>query len=455
MSRAKFSTLPALFFIALALAAEASACVCALTREGTHPCLLYRAASAVFVGQVIDIGPDTPIKQGEQTVYTTRDLVVRLSVEEGFRGVEGEVAQVYLMGTTCDFGFQKGERYFVYARRDAATQRLHVDSCSGTQPLQYAQRDLAYARGLARGEKDPDIFGGVWRQVRQGATDYVRTEGIPGIKVFLESGDHRAVVVTDADGRFEVAGLPPGQYKARIEIPENLHITYQTEPPLEVGEGHCSGLAFVVTSLAAITGRLVDAGGKPAPDVQVTLIPLDAEGRMITTEVEYPAHMENDGEYRFEPLSAGRYLVAINPKGTPRVGGSPYRKTFYPGASDASQATVITLAEGQEVKLDDFHLPPRLVETKVEGVALWPDGSPAREALVDLEFTDQQWREGYQRVDERGHFSFSCYEGFKYIVHAAGQRDGAPMHAEPVEITAGKKNQPVTLIIAQPGYDKK
>jgi hypothetical protein len=398
----------------------------------------------------------TPINQSQdgQTLYTMRDVVVQFSIEEGFRGVADQTVDLYLTGTSCDFSFQKGERYFVYARLDVATQKLHAGSCSGTQLFSHAARDLAYARAVARGAKSPDIFGSVVRQVRQDATDYVRTVGIAGIKVIMESAGYIVAVSTDSEGHFEIAGLPAGHYRARAEIPQNLRLTYRTEQELEVGEGRCSGVAFVTTSLSRITGRLVDREGKPVADVQINLVPVDANNKAIATDLDYQADTAKDGRYSFDTLSPGRYLVVINPKGQPSVAQSPFRRTYYPDTFDSSQASVILLAEGQDVTLDDFHVPPRLVEASIEGVVRWPDGRPAREAMVSLEFTEQQWAEGFKQVDEQGHFSMKCYEGFKYIVHAE-VRQGGPMHAEPVETTVDKEIKPVTLIINQPGYDRK
>jgi len=360
-----------------------------------------------------------------------------------------------LMGTSCDFGFQKGERYFVYARRDPATQKLHADSCSGTKRFISASRDLGYARALARGEKSPDIFGSVVRQVRQDATDYARMVGIAGIQVILESANYSAAAFTDSDGHFELAGLPAGHYKARAEIPSNLRLTYRTEKEIEVGEGRCSGVAFVTTLLSKLTGKVVDAEGKPVPEVPINLAPVDATNKVISTEVEYQSFTAKDGRYSFDTLSQGRYLLAVNPKGQPRIAESPYRRTYYPGSPDSSQATVIALAEGQEIDLDDFLLPPRLVESKIEGIVLWPDGRPAREALVSLEFTEQQWTEQHKQVDEQGRFFMKGYEGFKYIVHAEVRERSSAMHAEPVEITVGKENRPLTLIVNQQGFDRK
>jgi hypothetical protein len=441
-------------FLLTSLATNADACRCFITMEGAHPCQLYRQAAAVFVGQVSEIGPMTPVSSSQPNIYTTRDVVVRFTVEEGFRGVEGQTVTIYLTGTTCDFTLLRGERYFVYATRGAETQKLHVVQCSGTKLFNEAAHDLAYARGVARGEKGPDIFGTVLREVRTGVTEYRTNIGMPGIKVILESEGHRVEVFTDAEGRFEVTGLPPGRYKSRAEIPDNLRVTYHTEGTLEVGEGRCSGVAFVVTALGSINGKLVDAEGKPASDVTIHLVPVNASNQALVSNETYETSTEQDGRYRFDWLAAGRYLVVVNPQGQPASYASPYRRTYYPDVADSSQATVIVVAEGQNVKLDDFHLPPKLPSMNIEGIVRWADGSPARGANVFLELADQQRREMGAMVDEQGHFSLSAFEGLKYTVHAKFRENSKPMHAAPISVPADKKLQPVTLIIDQPGIDR-
>src|ERR1041385_5269613 len=111
MPRCKIIGLLFSCFLLASLATDADACSCVTMREGPHPCLLYRQAAAVFVGQVSDIGPMTPISPDQPGIYTMRDVVVHLTVEEGFRGVEGTTVAIYMTGTSCDFGLQQGERY--------------------------------------------------------------------------------------------------------------------------------------------------------------------------------------------------------------------------------------------------------------------------------------------------------------------------------------------------------
>ena len=456
VTRSKASALLFLCLLFSLLASKADGCVCGGTWEGTHPCLLYRQADAVFSGMVVNIGEMTPLNatHNGQPIYTMRDVIVQFSIEEGFRGVNGQAVDLYLTGTSCDFSFQIGDRYFVYAYRDPSTKKLHAGSCGGTKAFEYAARDLEYARAAARGERDPDTFGRVVQQIRSDVSDYVRTVGIPGVKVILESRNYSLAVFTDADGQFEASGLPAGRYKARAELPYNLRVIYRTEREIEVGNGQCTGVAFVATLLGRITGRLIDSQGKPVAETPVNLVPIDDNRKAIVSDIQYQAFTKNDGRYVFDLLSRGRYLVAINPNGQPKSTEAPYRKTYYPNTTDPTQATVISLREGQEVILEDFQLPKRLVETNIEGTVLWADGRPARGAMVHLEFTDQRWREEFKQVDELGHFSLKCYEGFRYFVHAEARQPQLTMHASPVEILVLKETKPVTLVIDQQGPDR-
>jgi 5-hydroxyisourate hydrolase-like protein (transthyretin family) len=260
-------------------------------------------------------------------------------------------------------------------------------------------------------------------------------------------------LLTDGEGRFYVAGLPLGKYRARAEIPGNLRITYQTEKDVEISEGRCSGVIFIATSLSRISGRLVDAQGKPVEGVKIDLVPVDSSNKEISNEQDFESRTDKEGRYSFDTLAAGRYSVAINHKGQPITHDQIYRTTFYPNTTDLSQARILALAEGQELTVDDFSLPPRIVEASIEGVVLWADGSPVRRAGVDLELIDHQTTEQIAMTDDEGRFSIKGIEGFRYRVHASIIQNRRPMHAEPVEVLMGQRGKPITLVINIIGRD--
>ena len=84
------------------LAADADACQC---RERQPPCAEYSSADAVFVGSVTEI-------------KLTADMVTKIisfAVERGLVGVNSRVAQLVDYGTSCDYTFEVGKKYLVYA----------------------------------------------------------------------------------------------------------------------------------------------------------------------------------------------------------------------------------------------------------------------------------------------------------------------------------------------------
>lgn len=100
----KVSVLVALILL---LAAEAYPCSCQF--GGGAVCQDYWKASAVFVGTVIE-SKTVSIKRGE---YEQQQRVVRFSLDEPFRGVEG--AQVEVMtgmgGGDCGIAFKQTQQY--------------------------------------------------------------------------------------------------------------------------------------------------------------------------------------------------------------------------------------------------------------------------------------------------------------------------------------------------------
>src|SRR5262245_18776407 len=102
LTRLKASAFLLFCLIFTGLVSTADGCVCATTLDGVHPCLLYRSADVVFLGLVVNIGEMTPLNNTHngQPVYTMRDVIVQFSLKEGFRGVNGQTIDLYLMGTS-------------------------------------------------------------------------------------------------------------------------------------------------------------------------------------------------------------------------------------------------------------------------------------------------------------------------------------------------------------------
>ena len=118
-----------------------------------------------------------------------------------------------------------------------------------------------------------------------------------------EEGDEPDPVLTDAEGRFRIADLPPGRYTLVASKPGYVSLRYGARRaldrprPVEVpGDG--SPIDIRLPRGAALSGRLVDDLGEPMPDVRVTagvVIRTSAGTRMTAIR---SADTDDLGEYR-------------------------------------------------------------------------------------------------------------------------------------------------------------
>ncbi|MFY9588187.1 MAG: carboxypeptidase-like regulatory domain-containing protein, partial [Actinomycetota bacterium] len=404
----------------------------------------------VFTGAVTNISI-VPLDLGEgRTGYKQR--MVRFSLEESFRGVQGRTVEILtgMGGGDCGYDFKQGEKYFVYAYLNPKDEKLHVGICGRTLPLTSAASDIEYARAVMKGRTDSIIFGIVLRYTRDTYVDYGRHKGLEGVKVFVEGNGKRFNLATNAEGRFQLEGLAAGTYKVRAEIPGNLRKTPEQE--VVVTEGRCAGAAFLTTSLAAIKGKLVDAEGRPVSNIDLKILPADiGSTKELWHGREISSQTDEGGYYIFDQVPPGQYVIAINYEGQPSLFGPPFPRSYYPGTGDLDKAKTIIVAEGQEIQAGDFHLPPRLVERSIEGAVVWPDGKPAVGTMVALEFTERSWIEQHTPVDDQGRFSLKCFEGYRYLVSANYHDAAKSAHAAPREVLVIPENQPLTLVLTNPG----
>jgi hypothetical protein len=135
------------------------------------------------------------------------------------------------------------------------------------------------------------------------------------------------------------------------------------------------------TRNSVITGKVKTSSGKPVVGEQVQLIPLDSQGRPRGSDTasqrmyldRVDARTDDRGEYRLWNLQAGRYMVAVGRVSDDLIIGEHkryFRQTFHPATTQASEAKVIDLAEGQEADNVDITLGDQVPTYSISGVAL-------------------------------------------------------------------------------------
>jgi protocatechuate 3,4-dioxygenase beta subunit len=194
-----------------------------------------------------------------------------------------------------------------------------------------------------------------------------------------------AQATSDADGKYRISGLAPGQVTIGTFAP--TFILPLAGPMFTQGrilnlsaDEAIEGIDFKLTRGGVITGRVTDGEAKPVVEERISLNQID-DGRgptqavpgraMVTRGANQSMYTTDDrGIYRIYGLPAGRYLVSVGDDsggmGIPR-GGGYYPRTYYPDTTDAAKASIVELGEGGEAKNIDITVGPRARTYTVSG----------------------------------------------------------------------------------------
>lgn len=460
----------ALLVLACACAEAAASCVI----EVGAPCQTFWSADVVFVGTVVEVTYSEKYqrKVGDDEPWDARDRLTRFHVEEVFRGEAGREATIsateilatpiklpdgspgmkMISSGDCEYRFQTGERYVVYAGFDKARAgRLRV-GLNRTGPASKAAEDFAFLRGLKSADPSTGrLFGRVLRHERDlKGGNYRPPAPVEGVRVEVsaEGGGPARSATTDREGFYELTGLAPGAYVARAQTPETL--AAHGEQKAQVVARGCAQLDFYTQYDGRVSGRVVDPGGQPAAELRVDLI--SADGPEISLN-GLSASTDREGRYELKGVPPGRYLVGFGLGSEPDA-RAPFPRTYYPGVALPARATVVEVAPGQRLELLDLRLPPRHTDRSVEVEVVWPDGRPVEDAMLRLENEDYSWSANatrQERLEAAGRYRVTGFEGLAYWLHAHVNLKGGQMHAEPVKFVLGEGAGPFRLVIASQG----
>jgi hypothetical protein len=412
----------------------ASACVCFGTGDDeVGACLAYRAATAIFTGEVLDSAPT-----GGVTLTT-------LKVIEAFRGVAGPTVLVVGGLSTCDLELEVGERYFVYATPHPQTGRLGVSRCSGTKKLAGAAVDLAFARAGDPGGQTGPIVGVVQAFTRATALDYRRMQPVAGARVRV-AGPTAAALATGADGRFRVEHPVPGHYSIQVTAPPR-HAAVP-ELSFDLGAGDCgTQRRFMTDALGRIHGRVVDHDGKPHPKVRLVALPAGATASDLAAlrGREDTDSTDADGRYTIRWLAPGRYVLAVRDVDqiAPATDGWPY--------APLEGRDALTIAGNEELAAPDLRLPAPYLRTTLEIDVVRADGKPAAGSFVAVEMDERGWRGDLHPTDARGHVALPLFRDHTYRVLADQDVGGHQTHSRPVAVKMDHPTERVRLVITDEG----
>jgi hypothetical protein len=190
----------------------------------------------------------------------------------------------------------------------------------------------------------------------------------PGIYVYLADAEGSLIgdyQVTDAEGRFDFAGLSSGSYKLYFTDPSGYYesgwygnVGSPIGAQIQVGAGGVTSIVqtLVPSSLpehGTFTGRVTSScgGGAPPacaqglPGVVVSAFLLEENGSGMT--LRGTSVSDSSGYYRLDNLPPGDYKISFNPP------GESFAYQWYNGQQSIENAEIVPLQPGQTVgKID-------------------------------------------------------------------------------------------------------
>jgi Carboxypeptidase regulatory-like domain len=247
---------------------------------------------------------------------------------------------------------------------------------------------LAFCAAAARAQQQPkEAPGSVSGRVREGE------RGAANLTVVVIDTAQRfrpvARARTDSEGRYRVANVPPGRYVVAPVAPAYVLQDVTSFPPgkpltLSAGES-AEDVDFRVERGGVVTGRVTDSDGNPLVAEPVYVAPADPKPNQTQPyrglSDQRDIATDDRGVYRIYGLKPGRYLVSVgSDTRTMRAPGAKYyRRTFYPSASEESQAKVVEITSGGVAEDVDITLGPPQKTFSVSGHFVMADtGKPVQ-----------------------------------------------------------------------------
>ncbi|MDQ3744816.1 MAG: carboxypeptidase-like regulatory domain-containing protein [Acidobacteriota bacterium] len=292
--------------------------------------------------------------------------------------------------------------------------------------------------------------------------------GLAGVAVVLMSSEQMALprtvahAKTDAEGGYRITGVPPGRYKiipfSPTYIVQGLTLyDYPPGKPLNLSAGESvEGIDFRLERGGVVTGRVTDADGNPVIGEQVSVSPYASNEQQRQMLLQQPQQRgpfdvrdyatDDRGVYRIYGLLPGTYHVSVGQDGE---GGALsygrrrlYRRTFYNGATEESQASTVEVTAGGETSDVDITLGKAVKTFRASGRFVSAEtGQPV--ANISYAYgpvrADGRLAGGFGgglMTNERGEFQAEGLAPGRYTIFDAGfglaQNNDGELYSDPV-----------------------
>jgi hypothetical protein len=393
----------------LLLALPAWACQCASWPTAREA---FSDSPLVFAGRVERVTMSTVNERAQS--YPIQLVSVR--VEEPFKGVElrQEVA-LRQPADSCSASFKVGDHYLFYLHPADQPGTWRADGCHRSTRVDYAADDFLFLRAMPKSLEKTRLSGEINLYEQSPSEGFRRQRPLAGIRVKI-AGEHGIKeAFTNGDGVYEVYGLPAGKYKIDIDVPQHLKIDFPMNigrkqraykrGEIELDENGSAAVSFVLMVDNQMSGRVFDPSGNPMNDVCVNL-----ESSHTSSSPHFLSGCTKDGgRFTLTEMPPGQYRLVINPDGR-QTSHEPFGTLYYPGTSDRSKATVVTISEGEHIDNLDIRVPGLSRRIKVSGRMQFQDGTPIPGQFVDFAASSSSYVE-HASTARDGSFAITVLAG--------------------------------------------
>lgn len=405
------------------------ACTC----QSASVCQSYSSSDAIFVGKAASVK-----KQGSKE-FTTFEIKEMIS---------GTPSTSFVVqnreGTTCDTTFSKGETYLIFASGDAK-KGYSSHACSGNLPFTKAQEVITELKNLPSKGAGGQLYGSVLESFTKRKVEYAPMTGVE-ITIHEIGGKGKIYqAVTDAAGNYQTI-VPQGKYKIVPTVPVYAYFDLAANSPVSVIDRGCVEKQLSLYNKAEVNGKIIDADGKPVPDLSIELVGVGDEPTLHGSE---RTDSNEQGEFSFITVPSGKYTLSVSFVNNFDL-ESPFRTTFYPLVFDRKEAKIFDIGLGQSIENLIFRLPPRIKVQKITGKVVFPGGKPAAGMTVNLQrdYSDRSF--SHTRTDVNGDFELEDFSGKKYNLGVEYYGDNRAMKDYTVKktiFTLEENMSPIRLVL--------
>lgn len=326
----------------------------------------------------------------------------------------------------------------------------------------------------ARREYKPEELCAVEGYVRNSVTGEALSKASVTISANGRQQQNYAAT-TDASGKFSIRGIEPGQYRISARrngyVPSEQSGRHAVSPGAMLTLASAQSIKNVEAKLiphSVVTGRITDLDGDPVAHANVQLMRYRYTPQGQRELLPLNGGETNDlGEYRLFGVPPGKYFVGVaaqdrGPWGADSASGGDEPAeapvpTYYPGATEVSQATAVDVQLGSSVqgidvrvlKAQTFRVSGQVVGAPSGGrqgmVVLLPRGAALAAAQMMQGWTGGQWRPD-------GKFTIRGVRPGSYTL-MADSFDGDNRMRGLGEVEVGDRNVENAQVVMQPAFE--